>query len=394
MTTQQTASSTDLASLAMRARDAYDQKRTKECLTLTKSLLMLDPDNVDAKSLQSAIRSDIQRNLDDARTLLEDSRRNDNLSEHRKAAEILLLKILYLDPDHEEAKKILASTKAPTPSAHVAGPTPFAAYSMAPVETPVHASKVDVPESAEPIFAVEYRKVEKPAAKKSRGKLPLAVAGLVLLAGVLIVTGQSHFKNQAASPLPASAQAKQPQAQPAPVPLPVANTYPDIRIPEVVQPALQTVTEKELPAPSAIAPPRPPAPAPVVPGTLAVSSPTPAEIYEGDKYLGSTPITLELPPGNHNLEYRHGDLRQFVNHVVKPRESTTAMVTFDVTVQINARPWAQVSIDGAQRRSLGQTPLSDIRVPVGSLLVFENPNFPAKTYRVTGKDTAIRMVFP
>jgi hypothetical protein len=394
MTTQQMASSTDLASLAMRARDAYDQKRTKECLTLTKSLLMLDPENGDAKSLQSAIRSDIQRNLDDARTLLEDSRRNDNLLEHRKAAEILLLKILYLDPDHDEAKKILASTKEPgTPSWTHATGTAFAAPATAPIAAPVHATKSDVSESAEPVFAVEYRKVEKPAAKSPRRKLPLVLAALVLLAGVLIVTAQSHFKNLSEAPVPASAQSKQPVVQTAPAILPVANSYPEITVSDVAQPAAQTA--KEFPAPPVeVAPPPRPAAPPVVPGTLAISSPTSAEIYEGEKYLGSTPITLELTPGNHNLEYRHGDQRQFITHAVKPRETTTAMVTFDVTVQINARPWAQVSIEGAQRRSLGQTPLSDVRVPIGSVLVFENPNFPAKTYRVTSKDTAIRMVFP
>jgi hypothetical protein len=129
-------------------------------------------------------------------------------------------------------------------------------------------------------------------------------------------------------------------------------------------------------------------------GTLAISSPTSAEIYEGDKYLGSTPITLELSAGSHTLEYRHGELRQSVTHLVRARETMTAMVTFDVTVQVNARPWAQVSIDGAQRRPLGQTPLSDLKVPIGSVLIFENPNFPAKTYRVSANDTAIRVVFP
>src|SRR6267142_1951161 len=118
------ASSIDIASLAMRARDAYDQKRTKECLTLTKSLLMADPENAEAKSLQSAIRSDIERNLDDARVLLEDSRRHDNLQEHRKAAEILLLKILYLDPEHEEAKTLLSSAKNGPPAAAAVVPAP------------------------------------------------------------------------------------------------------------------------------------------------------------------------------------------------------------------------------------------------------------------------------
>jgi hypothetical protein len=139
----------------------------------------------------------------------------------------------------------------------------------------------------------------------------------------------------------------------------------------------------------------PPAPvAPVLTGMLAVSSPISTEIYQGEKFLGSTPTSIELPAGTYALEYRHGDLRQTVTHIVKPRETTTAMVTFDVTVQINARPWAQVYIDGAQRRPLGQTPLSEIKVPIGSALIFENPNFPAKTYRVTGKETAIQIAFP
>ena len=70
------------------------------------------------------------------------------------------------------------------------------------------------------------------------------------------------------------------------------------------------------------------------------------------------------------------------------------MVTFEVAVQINARPWAQVFIEGNQRRALGQTPLGSVQVPIGSVLVFENPNFPAKNYRVTGKETAIQIVFP
>ena len=109
---------------------------------------------------------------------------------------------------------------------------------------------------------------------------------------------------------------------------------------------------------------------------------------------GQTETTLELPAGTYALEYRHEDLRQIVTHVVKPKETTAAMVTFDVTVQINARPWAQVYIDGAQRRPLGQTPLSDVKVPIGSALVFENPNFPAKTYRITGKETAVQIAFP
>jgi hypothetical protein len=79
---------------------------------------------------------------------------------------------------------------------------------------------------------------------------------------------------------------------------------------------------------------------------------------------------------------------------VRPNETTTASITFQVSVQINARPWAQVFLEGPGRKALGQTPLSNVRVPVGSVLSFENPNFSSKTHRVTDTDSAIVVVFP
>jgi hypothetical protein len=401
----QQASSIDLASLAARARDAYDQKRTKECLTLTKSLLTADPENAEARHLQSAIRSDIQRNLDDARALLEDSRRNDNLQQHRKAAEILLLKILYLDPEHREAKILLNSGKAPAVPASPAAssvisstPAPSApiAFTAAPAPAPPAATP-NTSNSPEPAFAVEYRRVEKATAQKSRTRLPVILAASVVLAGVLIVTGQSHFRKPTAPPVPAAAVVvpKEPEILKELVPVSRENAYAETSVPELLTTNVPPAPLKEIPKPSATVIATPPTPVPqVLEGTLAVSSPTATEIYQGEKYLGSTPTTLELPAGTYALEYRHGDLRQTVTHIVKPKETTTAMVTFDVTIQINARPWAQVYIDGAQRRPLGQTPLSDVKVPIGSALIFENPNFPAKTYRITGKETAVQVAFP
>ena len=87
-------------------------------------------------------------------------------------------------------------------------------------------------------------------------------------------------------------------------------------------------------------------------------------------------------------------MKKVVTHFIRPNEMTTAMVTFDVPVQINAKPWAQVFIDGSTRQPLGQTPLSEVLVPIGGVLVFENPNFPGKTYRVKGTETEIRVTFP
>jgi capsular exopolysaccharide synthesis family protein len=135
---------------------------------------------------------------------------------------------------------------------------------------------------------------------------------------------------------------------------------------------------------------------PVTPvtGTLAVSSPTSVDIYKDDAYIGSVPVSLELPTGPNTLEYRHGALMKKVTHVVNGNETTRAMITFDVSVQINSRPWAEVFLDGAERTPLGQTPLSGVRVPIGGVLVFENPQFQPKRYRVTGNETGIQMVFP
>ena len=114
----------------------------------------------------------------------------------------------------------------------------------------------------------------------------------------------------------------------------------------------------------------------------------------GDQFLGSAPTTLQLPAGNQRLEYRHKDMKKVVTYIINANETTTAMVTFDIPVQINAKPWAQVFIEGSQRQALGQTPLSDVLVPIGSVLVFENPNFQGKRYRVKGTETTIQVTFP
>jgi hypothetical protein len=83
-----------------------------------------------------------------------------------------------------------------------------------------------------------------------------------------------------------------------------------------------------------------------------------------------------------------------MTHDIKSKETVNALVNFEVTVQINARPWAQVFVDGTARKPLGQTPLSSVKVPVGTVLAFENPNFPSKSHQVTEKDSSIQVVFP
>jgi hypothetical protein len=118
------------------------------------------------------------------------------------------------------------------------------------------------------------------------------------------------------------------------------------------------------------------------------------DIFEGDQYLGSAPVSLELPAGVHTLEYRHGNMRKTSTHNINANETARAMIAFDATIQINSRPWAEVFLDGAEKKDLGQTPLSGVRVPIGSVLIFQNPQFQSKKYRVTGNETGIQIVFP
>ena len=129
-------------------------------------------------------------------------------------------------------------------------------------------------------------------------------------------------------------------------------------------------------------------------GILAVASSLPVEIYMDSNRIGSTPATLELPPGNHTLEYRYRDLRKTVVHVIGSNQTTRATITFEVTAQIDSAPKADVFLDGIPLRSLGSTPLDGVRLAIGSVLVFRNPDFPEKRHVVTEKDTVIHVVFP
>jgi hypothetical protein len=344
--------------------------------------------------------TDILQDLHDARTLIEQSGSEDEKRKYRKAAEIILLKALNQEPENREAKALLQSARA----------VPALSASFTPLAPEV--TREPVPFLAE---AAIFKNIEPPKKKKSALKLPMGLSAVVLVGGGLLWTLQSHPGNLAtlAAPVARSERRNPSDFHPAvgdahesvssstvAEALPPAGVDPPVNaIATPVAPINANPTPvtnvaasaKTTTPPAVVEIPRPTPPAM---GSLAVSSPTVAEIYQNGQFIGSTPTTLQLPSGQQSLEYRHGDLRTVVVHDIKPNETTAASVTFQVTVQINAKPWAQVFLDGAQRRPLGQTPLSGVSVPIGGTLVFENPNFAPKTYRITEKDAAIQLNFP
>jgi hypothetical protein len=234
----------------------------------------------------------------------------------------------------------------------------------------------------------------------------LKVAGVLVIAGLLLVAGLARFRTS-----PAAAEAKAPAASITSSGVAAVTDIAQSVPPSVDQPS-SVVAAAVLPvsatasSSSATSGAQGPAgssegddllpqrlvSAPILPsGTLAVSSAAPAEIYIDDQYVGSTPASLQMSPGTHTVEYRFGERRKTLTHIIGSSETTKATVTFDIQVLINANPWANVFLDGSQRKLLGQTPLSGIEVPIGSVLVFEHPQFPPKRYRVTGNETGIRI---
>jgi hypothetical protein len=377
----------DAAQLAVLARKAHEQKRIKECLGLINQLLLCDPGNSEGQTLQAAVISDMEHDLSDARILLADSQqRNDH--KYRKAAEIILLKILYLDPTHSEAKTLLASARA-------SAEPPQAAPIAVPVEAPKPKPPVfeELSFTAQPTAAV----TKKPEPKDSgiTRKLPVLFIGLALLGG----GGVFLYRTNAAISAPTAEVAVE---TPAPVrqetylaATGLSTAANDSSQAATVPGDSHALLAAAVPPTAGLATATPPVvPQVAAPGFLAINSPISAQIFMGGKFLGETPTTLQLPAGAQTLEYRHGDLRTVMTHDVKTKETSTALVSFDVTVQINARPWAQVFVEGGVRKPLGQTPLSSVRVPLGSVLAFENPNFPSKSHLITEKDSSIQVVFP
>jgi hypothetical protein len=323
--------------------------------------------------------SGLDVDLESARKLLEDPPWKDNPQKYRKSAETILRRILNFDPENAQAKALMVKAKEQpeTLTRRFAPPSPGGRGV-----------------SPEPAYVVGYVKPAPPPAARARSAFPVTLLALVVFTGALIA--RSYMNDRETVYVPTASAGSTPVSAPAPVAEIAAMSAqepPPIEAEPVIEtpaPAVEPPVAVAVPSPA----PSPKHAAPAAPGTLAVSSPVKVDIYSDGQYVASVPTTLELPPGTHTLEYRHQNLRRQMAHAIRSGETATAMVTFDITVQINARPWAQVFIEGSRRQLLGQTPLSDVQVPIGSVLVFENPNFPGKTYRVTGKETEIRVNFP
>ncbi len=110
-------------------------------------------------------------------------------------------------------------------------------------------------------------------------------------------------------------------------------------------------------------------------GWLSVSAPFDVQIMERDELIGASGASrIMLPAGSHDIVLVNQTLDYQEARRVDVVAGQTTLVRIDpptVNLNINARPWADVTLDG---KDLGQTPISNASVTVGTHeLVFRHP---------------------
>ena len=125
----------------------------------------------------------------------------------------------------------------------------------------------------------------------------------------------------------------------------------------------------------------------LAPSWVAVSAPMPVEIYERGQQLGTSwSGGMKLAPGPHDLRIVNRSVGIDLQKSVEIVGGGMASLTIDFppgVLQINALPWATVSVDGV---AMGKTPLAKIELTPGRHdVVFSHPRFGQKRTTVTVK---------
>ena len=110
-------------------------------------------------------------------------------------------------------------------------------------------------------------------------------------------------------------------------------------------------------------------------GFLAIASPFDIRVLEGDAVVGAGRSTrIMIPTGKHTFSFVSDALQYQETRSVEIAAGKTVTLRVDApnaAVSANARPWADVLIDGV---SVGQTPISNLALAIGQHdVLFRNP---------------------
>jgi hypothetical protein len=133
---------------------------------------------------------------------------------------------------------------------------------------------------------------------------------------------------------------------------------------------------------------------PVPTGWLTVTSAFPVQVLDNGSEIGtSASARLTLPAGDHSLTFVNDALEFREARMVTIAAGKKAAITIETprgTLNVNARPWAEVWVDG---RRVGETPIGNLSLPVGEHEVtFRHPNHGEQRKTVTvGARSAARV---
>lgn len=421
-----------LSELGQLARHAFEDKRRKQCLALTTAILKIDPENREALVIQAWVREDLVKDVNSAKQQVQEARRESSLGLWDRA-ERLLRGVINVDPDHEEAKALLAEVIPAQQALAEANPiedavvseegkgskrsrlialTVFGTLAAALViffvfrppklgsesetnkETPAEPSTPATAETSAPTGSFEFYVLPQTGVQVSVDDAPPQPVPqkIDLSPGPhsFVFTSQGYLTQTLSEIIVAG------RSRVVPVVMKASSTAANPPDKTSTTPPKNEAPPKNSSPPSRGSASAPPQGAPTRPtevssggeseGSLAIGAAVPVDVYWAGKALGTTPITVKLPTGAQTLEFRFQDQIKTASYIIRANETSKTSVAFDVTIRINASPWAQVSIEGPEGRALGETPLSNVLVPAGSVLVFQFPGFPEQRVRVTGKN--------
>ena len=120
-------------------------------------------------------------------------------------------------------------------------------------------------------------------------------------------------------------------------------------------------------------------------GWISVKAPFDVDVLENSEVIGTGDIAkIMLTAGRHEIVLVNRALDYREARKVDVAAASTTAIRVDAPaamVSVNARPWADVAIDG---KSVGQTPISNLEVPIGvHEVVFRHPRLGERRQTVT-----------
>lgn len=117
---------------------------------------------------------------------------------------------------------------------------------------------------------------------------------------------------------------------------------------------------------------------------MTIASPFDVEVFDGKSPVGGSGAKVMLAAGRHTVRLVNASLGYDERRAVSVAAGKIARITIDApktTIDINARPWADISIDGVD---VGQTPLAHVPVSLGNHVVqFRHPQLGEQRRTIT-----------